>query len=135
METLLTLPIQGHIGEQPYKCTIRWRNGVFIADEPVELGGGDLGPDPYSLLLASLASCTLSTLRMYIQRKGWQVPEIQVSLNMTQEREPERVTRISRDITFSQQLTDEQSEKLRMIADKCPVSLLLKHSITIHTNL
>jgi putative redox protein len=40
-------------------------------DEPKSIEGKDLGPDPFTLL-ASLAACMLSTLRMYIdQRMGY----------------------------------------------------------------
>lgn len=78
-------PVHGSIGNEKYQCTIEWRNGKFIADEPVTSGGKDSGPDPYTLLLSSLASCTLVTMRMYIDRKGWQVPEIAVNANMYQE--------------------------------------------------
>ena len=77
-------PIHSSIGLEKYQCTIEWRNGKFIADEPVSSGGKDLGPDPYTLLLSSLASCTLITLRMYIDRKGWDIPAISVQSNMYQ---------------------------------------------------
>jgi putative redox protein len=70
MKYLLEKPIVASIGIEKFKVSIEWRNGKIIADEPEEIGGKDLGPDPYTLLLASLASCTLSTLRIYIDRKG-----------------------------------------------------------------
>ncbi len=57
-------PIGGKIGTEKYKVTIEWRNGVLIADEPVSSGGKDLGADPFTLLLSSLAACTLTTLRV-----------------------------------------------------------------------
>ncbi len=54
MKYILENPVKGNISEQKYKTSIVWRNGVFIADEPEKLGGQDLGPDPYTLLLSSL---------------------------------------------------------------------------------
>lgn len=135
MENLLEKDISGHIGTQKYLCTISWRNGQLIMDEPESIGGNDLGPDPYSTLLASLAGCTLSTLRMYIDRKGWIIPEINITLNATQETGNEVTTVISRNISFSTEITPEQKERLLMIAEKCPVSRILKGTITINTTL
>ena len=129
----LAEPIKGHIGKEHYKVDIIWRNGVLIADEPAVVGGKDLGPDPYTLLLSSLAACTLSTLRMYIDRKGWQFEEINISLNMYQNKEGELSTTIIRDIDFSNDVTEEQKERLLLIASKCPISKILKNKIEIQT--
>lgn len=129
----LEQPITAEIGTEKYKVTIQWRNGQLIGDEPESLGGKDLGPDPYSLLLASLAACTLSTLRMYIDRKGWDIPHIAVTLNMGKEDNDNLTTIIQRDIQFGNGVTDEQKEKLLLIATKCPVSKILSNNIIIHT--
>jgi putative redox protein len=135
MEDLFENDILGRIGTQNYLCTITWRNGQFLMDEPSTVGGKDLGMDPFSTLLASLAGCTLSTLRMYIDRKEWIIPEINISLNLYQETEGELTTTIRRSITFSEEISTEQKERLLIIADKCPISKLLKGKITINTTL
>ncbi len=105
MANLLENDITGTIGTQKYLCKISWRNGEFLMDEPESIEGKDLGPDPYSTLLASLAGCTLSTLRMYIDRKGWDIPEINIALNMSQENASELETIISRTISFSTEIS------------------------------
>jgi putative redox protein len=135
MTTLLENNITGSIGTQKYLCTINWRNGQFLMDEPKNIEGKDLGPDPYTTLLASLAGCTLSTLRMYIDRKGWNIPEIKISLNLTQVNNGELETIITRDITFSKEVDEETKNRLLLIAEKCPVSKILKHKITIPTTI
>ena len=133
MGKLLQEDIIGHIGTQKYKCTISWRNGELITDEPEEIGGRNLGPDPFSLLLASLASCTLSTLRMYIDRKGWDIPQIHIALNIEQPSDSENATVITRRISFTNIVPQEQKDRLLMIAEKCPISKILKGSSTINT--
>lgn len=135
MANLLEKNIEGKIGTQKYLCTINWRNGQFIMDEPETIDGKDLGPDPYTTLLASLAGCTLSTLRMYINRKGWDIPEIKISLNMSQETSPKFETIITRDISFSNEVDEETKKRLLLIAEKCPVSKLLKNKITLPTTI
>jgi putative redox protein len=135
MENLLENDITGIIGTQKYLCAISWRNGKLLMDEPENVGGKDLGIDPFSTFLASLAGCTLSTLRMYIDRKGWDIPEINISLNLTQENDTELTTTISRTITFPTAISAEQKERLLFIAEKCPVSKILKNTINLKTAL
>ena len=135
MTNLLENNIEGSIGVQKYLCTISWRNGTLLMDEPESVGGQNIGPDPFSTLLASLAGCTLSTLRMYIDRKEWNIPEIKISLNLSQETNEKLETKISRTITFSREVSEEQKERLLFISEKCPISKLLKGNITINTTL
>ncbi|MDR3695349.1 (4Fe-4S)-binding protein [Mucilaginibacter sp.] len=127
-------PIISRIGMEKYKCTVEWRHGKFIADEPESSGGKDLGPDPHTLLLSSLATCTLATLRMYIDHKGWDIPQIAASVNMYfEEKEGKKVTVIDRDLDFLTPVTDEQRERLIQIAKACPISKLLGGEIQIRT--
>ena len=133
MKNIIENPIKASIGIEKYKVAISWRNGLFYADEPVSSGGQDLAPDPYTLLLSALASCTLSTLRMYIDRKGWQISEIFIEVNMYQPTEGDFSTTIERTIFFNTDITLEQKEKLLLIAKKCPVSKILEHKIELKT--
>ena len=134
MKYKLEKPVQVAIGATKYQCIIEWRNGQFIADEPVASGGEDTGPDPYTLLLSSLASCTLITLRMYIDRKGWDIPGIPLQANLYQETKEDKVTTIiDRDILFTGAVTEEQKLRLQEIAASCPVSKLLEGDVKVRT--
>jgi len=127
-------PISGEIGTTKFRCSITWRNGKLIADEPESSGGKDEGPDPYTLLISSVVSCTLITLRMYIDRKGWDIPVISVEGNLFQNiKEEKEVCVIDRDIRFGVPLTDEQRTKLTDIAKSCPISKILQGEILVRT--
>ena len=127
-------PVSGEIGKSKYQCVITWRNGKLTADEPVTSGGNDEGPDPYTLLLSSIVSCTLITLRMYIDRKGWDISAISVQANMFQNNKDDQVINfIDRDIKFLSLVTDEQREKLTDIAKSCPISKILQGEIVVRT--
>ena len=134
MEYILTNPVTASIGMEKYKCIVTWRNGQFISDEPEIAGGKDLGPDPYTLLLSSLGCCTLATLRMYIDRKGWDIPQIAIAVNMFFKLEGDKkITIIDRDLNFLSPVTDEQRERLTQIAKVCPVSKILEGEIQVRT--
>jgi len=133
MKNLLEEDIVGIIGTQKYRAEIKWRNGIFVMDEPATIEGQDLGPDPYTTLLASLAGCTLSTLRMYISRKVLDIPEIRIAVNMFKE-EDQLTTIIKREITFHELTNEEWKQRLLEIAKKCPVSRILENNIVIKTS-
>lgn len=137
MKYLLENPVKGSIGTEKYRTVIEWRNGAFITDEPEKLGGRDLGPDPYSLLMASLVSCTLATLRMYIERKELDIPEIRVEANLyLRITKDETKTHIERKIDFGNAKPEpEILESLLSIAEKCPISVILKSNAEIQTEI
>ena len=134
MKYLLENPVTASIGTEKYVCTVEWRNGKFIVDEPADVGGNDLGPDPYTLLLSALATCTIGTLRMYIDRKGWDISAITIAVNMYFElKDDKKITVFDRDLKFLSPVTDEQRERLIQIAKACPVSKILEGEINVRT--
>lgn len=135
MEFKLDNPIVATIGKELYKVKVVWRKGIFFGDEPENIGGKDTGPDPFTLFLSSLATCTISTLRMYVDKKEWNIPEISVSVNMYQTIGEDLTTTIVRDIHFSETIDEDQKQRLLTIAKKCPISKILENKILINTQI
>ena len=131
---LFAKDITGDIVKGRQEVVINWRAGQLIMDEPSFNGGKDIGPDPFTAILSGLATCTITTLRMYIRRKGWDITDIHIAVNMQQRLEPFQ-TMIDRTIFFGQQVSDEQKERLLYIAKNCPVARLLQGAILIDTDL
>ena len=61
-----------------YRVVINNGRHEWTADEPIDLGGSDKGPNPYELLLGALAACTSITVAMYARRKEMQLDSISV---------------------------------------------------------
>ncbi len=95
-------------------------------------GGTDTGPSPYELLLAGLGACTAITLRMYAERKGWQLGTIHVDLELHKDDEGD-TGRIARVVSFSAPLQPEQKARLAEIAEKTPVTRTIKAGAVIDT--
>jgi uncharacterized OsmC-like protein/alpha/beta superfamily hydrolase len=116
----------------------------LISDEPIALGGADLGFNPYELLLAALGSCTSMTLRMYANHKQIDLQDITVELHHSRvhaedcsgcEKQKTQIDVITRTIQLHGNLSDQQRTRLLEIANQCPVHKTLQNKIRIDTNL
>ena len=116
----------------------------FPSDEPIRVGGSNLGPTPYDLLLASLGSCTSMTLRMYANQKKLNVTKIDVQLRHDRVHNEDCQNCIDskfvqdviyRELTIEGNLTDQQRQRMLEIADRCPVHRTLHNEIDIQTKL
>lgn len=118
--------------ESGYACAIRTGRHRLTADEPHARGGTDTGPAPYDLVLSGLAACTAITLRMYAERKGWQLGRIHVDLELY--KNPETgADRIARAISFTGTLDADQKAKLADVAERTPVTKTIKAGAAIET--
>ena len=136
----------GHLNllEDNFTTAIQTSSHCITADEPTDAGGDDFGPSPYDLLSASLAACTAMTLKLYAQRKEWNLEEVYVYIShskrhindLGEENEKGRyLDHISKKMELIGDLTEEQKEKLMEIASKCPVHKTLKSEVLIETSL
>jgi putative redox protein len=123
------------------EVTVGWADGKFAqdihvgphrlrADEEQEKGGADTGAAPHELLLAALGSCTAMTLKVYADRKGWPLRDVQVKLSGAH---LDGRFVITRKLSFEGDLDPEQRTRLNEIADKCPVHRTLTGTILIET--
>jgi len=127
--------ISAQIDTRLYRTEIKSASGnIVIADEPQEVGGKNLGFSPSELLASSLASCTLITLRMYINRKQWEVSEINIKIDFQRDAE-QNVSLFTRKIEIIGEIDETQKQRLETIANSCPIHKTLTHSIEIKTTL
>lgn len=122
--------VAGRIGKDHYRAEIKSERNTIIADEPFDVGGKDLGFSPSELLASSLAACTCITVRMYADRKGWDLEEViaEVSLEKL-----EGKSKFTRKVEFKGTLDQDQRTRLAAIANKCPIHQTLTNPIEIET--
>jgi putative redox protein len=129
-------------GEMNYLQHITIGSHVFQADEPADIGGKDAGPNSQELLLASLASCANITVQMYAERHKWPLKAVQSTVSYMRvlaENPPDSdvkigmVDRPELQVSFSGDLSQEQTQRLLEIAGRCPVHRMLTSSVHIQT--
>ena len=129
-------------GQVRYTQKISVGHHLLQADEPVEAGGLDAGPDPYELLLTALGACISITLRMYADRKQWPLEKVQVRLSYgrvyaddcaTCDGELKLINAIEVQLSLIGDLSEDQRRRFMEIAEKCPVHRTLTSPIPIRT--
>jgi putative redox protein len=101
-----------------------------MSDERTEVGGKDEGPAPHEFLCAALGAGTAITLRMSAQRKEWSLRAVHVDLALTVQVTESSITRRLR---LEGDLDETERARLADIAERTPVTLILKHAISIMT--
>jgi putative redox protein len=121
------------IKQELYRIEIESPSGnVVVSDEPLEMGGKDLGFSPTELLASSLAACTSATLRMYADQKGWDLKEVKLEIDLDWDDKANK-TVINRKIQLLGNLDEKQRERLFKVANACPVHKMLTNPIEINT--
>lgn len=120
-------------GAGRFQVRVRTGEHRFMADEPVSYGGLSSGPNPFDLVCAALASCTVMTMRLYAERKGWQLDRMSARVRHRKS-SPDGKDLFERVLHLGD-VTDEQREKLLHIANRCPVHLMLERGAAVETRL
>ena len=136
----------GHLNlvEDNFTTSIQTKKHSFIADEPASIGGNDFGPSPYDYLSAGLAACTVMTLKMYAERKKWDLQEVFVYITYSKKHsddleidveKPTRFDHLQKKLKFIGDLDEKQTQRLKEIASKCPVHKTLHSETQVITKL
>ena len=128
----MTSKVSAVIADELYKTVIQTATNTLVSDEPVSNGGLDKGFNPFELLAASLASCTCATLKMYANRKQWPIEKILVDVTFDRDVEANTST-FERTITVIGNLTEEQKQRLLVIANACPVHKIFAAPMIVNT--
>ena len=136
--------VSATLGDEGFTTSIFNGRHHFIADEPRNIGGEDLGPSPYELISAGLAACSVMTLQMYARRKKWDLKEVHVEIEHFKDYAHDyeeyddksaRIDHLHKSFRFEGSLNTEQRQRLLEIAERCPVNKTLKSDIHIASRL
>ena len=127
-----------------YAVTISNGRHIWKADEPIDVGGTDTGPNPYELLLGSLAACTCITISMYCKQKGLSLHSVQTSYDFSRvhaedckhcdEADEGLIEEISTNVHISGEFDEAQRKRLTQIAGRCPVHKTLAKGVKFDDN-
>lgn len=128
--------------ESRYTVDIKSDTHHIVGDEPIALGGENLGMNPYQLLLGALGACTVMTIKMYAERKSIKLSKIEVILSHEKkyydhcqscEEQTQKLDTIDKEILIEGDITPQQHQRILEIAEKCPVNRTLQSEIIINS--
>jgi len=104
---------------------------VWRADEPLDVGGDNSGPNPYELLLGALAACTTITLALYAKRKNIDLQSVSAEYSFDRvhaddceqcdESHHGMVGQVTSQIFIDGAFDEATRKRLQDIAIRCPV--------------
>ncbi|MDB9724072.1 OsmC family protein [Polaribacter sp.] len=115
-----------------YLAEAKIRGHFVVSDTLKPDGGDDNGPTPVEYLLTAIGACVAVTLRMYAERRKWDVGKITVHVYQLKD---ENDSYLSEEISFEKQLTELQRERLLVFASKCPVAKMVKGETRIESKI
>ena len=124
--------VVSRFGSGHFQQALEVGNDHFVSDIDEAKGGNSSGPSPHEYLGAALAACTGMTLKMYAQRKSWDLQDAIVTVDIERVNDIEK---FKRSIKLVGVVDAEQSQRLLEIANKCPVHKALTGTIEINTKL
>ena len=114
------------------------------ADEPLSAGGTDAGPNPYELLLGSLAACTCITISWYCQHKKIPLESVSTTYDFSRVHAddckdcdiPDKgfIEKITSNVHIEGDFDEAQRKRLAQIAQRCPVHKTLAHGVKFEDN-
>ena len=113
-----------------YLSEAKIRSHFVVTDVPVSDGGEDTAPTPVEYLLTAIGGCVAITLRMYAARRSWDVGEITVNVFQLKD---EQGSYLTEEISFENDITEDQRKRLLVFAGKCPVARMVKGETRIES--
>jgi uncharacterized OsmC-like protein len=114
------------------------------ADEPIDAGGTDTGPNPYELLLGSLAACTCVTIAWYCKQKKLPLASVSATYDFSRVHAddcencdmPDRgfIEKIVSSVHIEGNFDAAQRARLAQIAQRCPVHKTLANGVVFEDN-
>tara|TARA_B110000285_G_C15124641_1_gene619383 strand:+ start:1403 stop:1783 length:381 start_codon:yes stop_codon:yes gene_type:complete len=102
------------------------REHQWYSDEPLDEGGSDLGARPTELLLSAIASCKLMTIRMYADRKEWELDDVKIDLTLEK---ADRMNVITQKLEIDADLNELQIKRIHSISSRCPIALMMGDNV------
>lgn len=136
------------VGQGQFQNTVLAGRHRLFVDEPVSVGGDDLGPSPYDYLSIALGACKSMTLRMYARHKGIDLGRISVEVRHGKVAADHcedcgevaagrsgHIDRFECNVSIDGQVAPEVRGRLVEIAGKCPVHKTLQQTAAIVTRI
>lgn len=94
---------------------------VVRTDQPVDAGGGDSAPAPFSLFLAAIGTCAGIYVAGFCQKRGLPTEGIRLRQRSHFDRETGALVRVEIDVEVPPSFPEKYRDALVRVADQCAV--------------
>jgi putative redox protein len=112
------------------KCALTHPEGATLkTDAPKDIGGDATAFSPTDLVASALASCILTTIGMFAERRGLDLTGARAHVGKEMNLSPRRIGRLPVLVTLPASIPDELRPALEKVGHTCPVHASLHPDI------
>jgi putative redox protein len=115
-----------------YTAEAKSREHKYLVDTPIAKGGKDQGPTPVEYFLTAIGTCVAITLRVFAEKKEWDLGEICVTVTEKTRFTASGIEKIiHEEISVEKDISEIQMQALYKQAKACPVAQMVANQTKI----
>ena len=119
-----------YIGDLRTESTHLKSSSLIITDAPIDNNGKGNAFSPTDLVASALCSCMTTVMGICADKNNFQLPDSTANVTKLMSSNPRRISKIIIEINFeTNNLSDQQTEKLIAVAKGCPVAQSLSKDL------
>ena len=112
------------------KCALTHPDGAtLVTDAPRDIGGDASAFSPTDLVASGLASCILTTIAMFAERRDIDITGAKAIVQKEMNKEPRRIGRLPVQVTLPASIPEELRPAFERVGRSCPVHASLHPDI------
>jgi ribosomal protein S12 methylthiotransferase accessory factor len=117
------------------KVYVKYKNFIIKTDQPIEYGGENTNPDPFSIFISSIGACVGFFILSFCQERNIQTKDLKIELETKKNSKTNYIEIINIRIITNKNFPDKYIKPMIKVANLCTVKKHLKNPPKINISI